>query len=125
MHGHRNYNLHHQLIVITITIALSNPPKKFMEDSKPVKSLGQCQPDIFPVGNYILIEIAMHKPTNQQSIAISAQNIPFDTKRRPGCKKLPVCNFKDCASTPPLGSGAQFALGERQVNMNGFKRGFV
>ena len=121
MHGHRNYNLHHQLI----TIALSNPQKHFMEDSKPVKSLGQCQPDILPVGNYILIEIAMHKPTNQQSIAISAQNIPFDTKRRPGCKKLPVCNFKDCASTPPLGSGAQFALGERQVNMNGFKRGFV
>ena len=71
MHGHRNYNLHHQLI----TIALSNPQKHFMEDSKPVKSLGQCQPDILPVENYILIEIAMHKPTNQQSIAISAQTI--------------------------------------------------
>ena len=48
MHGHRNYNLHHQLI----TIPLSNPQKHFMEDSKPVKSLGQCQPDILPdVGN--------------------------------------------------------------------------
>ena len=60
MHGHRNYNLHHQLI----TIALSNPQKHFMEDSKPVKSLGQCQPDILPdVGNIFLLR---SRCTNQQ-----------------------------------------------------------